>query len=288
MPISTRRVRALAVTLAALATLAVPGTAQAATTSDRPPLASSSRSPTSRRRSCRTSATPPGTTSSATASTGTSQPLCILTRQAAEGLRKAQAQLRKQGYTLKVYDCYRPQRAVDHFVRWAKDLADEKMKAEFYPNVAKDRLFADGYIAEKSGHSRGSTMDLTLVKLPPRPQRPYVPGEPLKPCFAPQDQRFPDNMVDMGTGYDCFDPLAHTDNPAITGVAHQNRDAAQGHHGRGGLPQPARGVVALHARRRAVPGHLLRLPGVAAAAFAERRAPRSTVDRGRFRGRQAA
>jgi D-alanyl-D-alanine dipeptidase len=150
------------------------------------------------------------------------EPTCILTRQAAEGLRKAQQQLRKRGYTLKVYDCYRPQRAVDHFVRWAKDLADEKMKAEFYPNVAKDRLFADGYIAEKSGHSRGSTMDLTIVKLPPRPQRPYVPGEPLQPCFAPQ--RFPDNTADMGTGFDCFDPLAHTDNPAITGEARQNRD----------------------------------------------------------------
>jgi D-alanyl-D-alanine dipeptidase len=152
------------------------------------------------------------------------EPTCILTRQAASGLRQAQAQVLRQGYTLKVYDCYRPQRAVDHFVRWAKDLADEKMKAEFYPNVEKDRLFEEGYIAEKSGHSRGSTMDLTLVKLPPRHQRPYLPGEPLKPCFAPQDQRFPDNMVDMGTGYDCFDPLAHTDNPAITGAARTNRD----------------------------------------------------------------
>ncbi|MGW5716595.1 M15 family metallopeptidase [Amycolatopsis sp. NPDC003865] len=152
------------------------------------------------------------------------EPTCILTRQAASALRQAQARVLRQGYTLKVYDCYRPQRAVDHFVRWAKDLADEKMKAEFYPNVEKDRLFEEGYIAEKSGHSRGSTMDLTLVKLPPRHQRPYRPGEPLQPCFAPQDQRFPDNTVDMGTGYDCFDPLAHTDNPAITGVARTNRD----------------------------------------------------------------
>ncbi|SEB30377.1 D-alanyl-D-alanine dipeptidase, partial [Amycolatopsis tolypomycina] len=154
---------------------------------------------------------------------GYRRPMCILTRQAAEGLRKVQAQVVRQGYTLKVYDCYRPQRAVDHFVRWAKDLADEKMKAEFYPNVAKDRLFADGYIAEKSGHSRGSTMDLTLVRIPPPVQRPYRPGEPLVPCFAPRDQRFPDNTVDMGTGYDCFDPLA-TDNPAISGAARQHRD----------------------------------------------------------------
>ncbi len=145
------------------------------------------------------------------------QPLCLLTRQAAEGLRGAQRQLLPRGYTLKVYDCYRPQRAVDHFVRWAKDLTDEKMKAEFYPNVAKDRLFTDGYIAEKSGHSRGSTVDLTIVKLPPRPQRPYRPGEPLMPCFAPG--RFPDNMVDMGTGYDCFDTLSHTADLRITGEA---------------------------------------------------------------------
>ncbi|WP_037314136.1 M15 family metallopeptidase [Amycolatopsis orientalis] len=154
------------------------------------------------------------------------QPLCLLTRQAAEGLRVAQRRLLRQGYTLKVYDCYRPQRAVDHFVRWAKDLSDERMKAEFYPNVAKDRLFADGYIAEKSGHSRGSTVDLTIVKLPPRPQRPYRPGEALMPCFAPD--RFPDNMVDMGTGYDCFDTLSHTDDPRITGEARANRQLLKG------------------------------------------------------------
>ncbi|SFW46562.1 M15 family metallopeptidase [Amycolatopsis australiensis] len=219
MPIFSRRVRGWAVTLAALAGLAVPGTAEATPAASRAFVALSDVAPSilqdiryatdhnfvGRRID------------------GYLEPTCLLTRQAAEGLRKAQARLLRQGYTLKVYDCYRPQRAVDHFVRWAKDLADEKMKAEFYPDVAKDRLFADGYIAAKSGHSRGSTMDLTLVALPPRFQRPYLPGEPLKPCYAPQHQRFPDNMVDMGTGFDCFDPLAHTDNPAITGVAQRNR-----------------------------------------------------------------
>ncbi|WP_233599198.1 M15 family metallopeptidase [Amycolatopsis sp. WAC 01375] len=84
------------------------------------------------------------------------QSLCLLIRQAAEGLRAAQRRLLRQGYTLKVYDCYRPQRAVDHFVRWAKDLSDEQMKAEFYPNVAKDRLFADGYIARSPGTAAGA------------------------------------------------------------------------------------------------------------------------------------
>ncbi|MFS8099211.1 M15 family metallopeptidase [Lentzea alba] len=152
---------------------------------------------------------------------GYEAPLCIVTRPTALALRKVQREMLRQGYTLKVYDCYRPQRAVDHFVRWAKDLADQRMKPEFYPRVDKTRLFEDGYIAEKSGHSRGSTIDLTIVKLPPRYQRPYVPGERLVDCAAPD--RFPDNTVDMATGYDCFDTLSHTDDPRVVGKARENR-----------------------------------------------------------------
>ncbi|MER5441226.1 M15 family metallopeptidase [Streptomyces sp. NPDC002790] len=155
---------------------------------------------------------------------GYKKPMCLLTRPAAQALHKAQIGLLKKGYSLKVYDCYRPQRAVDHFVRWAKDLDDQKMKAEFYPRVDKTRLFADGYIAEKSGHSRGSTLDLTVVKLPARPTRPYVPGEQLTPCYGPKAERFPDNSLDMGTGFDCFDTLAHTDDPRVQGVQRANRD----------------------------------------------------------------
>lgn len=154
---------------------------------------------------------------------GYRQPLCILTRPAAAALHQAQKQLLRQGYTLKVYDCYRPQRAVDHFVRWAEDLDDQTMKDEFYPSVDKTRLFVDGYIAEKSGHSRGSTMDLTIVRLPAKPTKPYVPGEPLVPCYAPQGERFPDNSVDMGTGFDCFDTLSHTLDPRIQGEQRANR-----------------------------------------------------------------
>ncbi|MCX4452635.1 M15 family metallopeptidase [Streptomyces sp. NBC_01340] len=154
---------------------------------------------------------------------GYQQPICILTRPAAEALHKAQVTLLHQGYTLKVYDCYRPQRAVDHFVRWAEDLDDQAMKPEFYPRVDKTRLFEDGYIAEKSGHSRGSTMDLTIVRLPAKPTRPYVPGEPLVPCYGPKAERFPDNSVDMGTGFDCFDSLAHTLDPRVQGVQRANR-----------------------------------------------------------------
>ena len=150
-------------------------------------------------------------------------PMCILTRRAAKGLARVQAAVLATGYTLKVYDCYRPQRAVDDFVRWAGRLRDERMKREFYPRVEKSRLFEDGYIAERSGHSRGSTMDLTIVRLPAEPTRPYHPGQPLVPCFAPQDERFPDNSVDMGTGYDCFDTRSHTLDPRVQGPQRANR-----------------------------------------------------------------
>ncbi|WP_328431144.1 MULTISPECIES: M15 family metallopeptidase [unclassified Streptomyces] len=154
---------------------------------------------------------------------GYRQPICILTRPAAEALHRAQTRLLRRGYTLKVYDCYRPQRAVNHFVRWAEDLDDQAMKGEFYPKVDKTRLFEDGYIAEKSGHSRGSTMDLTIARLPAKPTRPYHPGDPLVPCYGPKGERFPDNSVDMGTGFDCFDTLAHTLDPRIQGDQRANR-----------------------------------------------------------------
>ncbi|MEV4436506.1 M15 family metallopeptidase [Streptomyces sp. NPDC049555] len=154
---------------------------------------------------------------------GYERPRCLLTRPAAEGLHRVQRALLRRGYSLKVYDCYRPQRAVDDFVAWAKDLGDVRMKEEFYPRVDKSRLFDDGYIAAKSGHSRGSTMDLTVVRLPAWPTRPYVPGEPLVNCYAPKAARFPDNSVDMGTGFDCFDTLAHTLDPRVTGVQRANR-----------------------------------------------------------------
>ncbi|WP_395512369.1 M15 family metallopeptidase [Streptomyces racemochromogenes] len=155
---------------------------------------------------------------------GYRQAVCILTRPAAEALHRAQTRLLSQGYSLKVYDCYRPQRAVDHFVRWARDLADERRKAEFYPRVEKSRLFEDGYIAEKSGHSRGSTADLTIVPLPALPAPPPAPGQEAVPCYAPQAQRYPDNSVDMGTGFDCFDTLSHTDDPRVQGAQRAHRD----------------------------------------------------------------
>lgn len=154
---------------------------------------------------------------------GYDSPTCVLTRAAADALGRAQQDFAALGYTLKVYDCYRPQRAVDEFVGWADDLGDDSMKAEFYPRVDKSALFADGYIAEQSGHSRGSTVDLTLVKVPAASTASYIPGEPLVDCTASQEDRFRDNSIDMGTGYDCFDTLAHTLDPRIGGEQLQNR-----------------------------------------------------------------
>jgi D-alanyl-D-alanine dipeptidase len=155
---------------------------------------------------------------------GYREPLCILTRGAARALERAQSALAPKGYTLKVYDCYRPQRAVDHFARWADDADDTMMKREFYPRLDKGTLHDDGYIAHRSGHSRGSAVDLTLVKLPPKTQPRWSRKRfGLVPCFAPRRKRFPDNSVSMGTAFDCFDPRAHTLDPRITGRPHRNR-----------------------------------------------------------------
>jgi len=147
---------------------------------------------------------------------------CYMTKAAADSLAKVQIELKKFNLSLKIYDAYRPQRAVDHFVRWAKDLSDTLTKKEFYPTVDKSRLFVDGYIAEKSGHSRGSTVDLTIVPIP-LPYQPDFEIDNQCECFKSVEQRFKDNSVDMGTGFDCFDSLSHTENSELTSQQRVNR-----------------------------------------------------------------
>ncbi|MGC5311779.1 M15 family metallopeptidase [Micromonospora zamorensis] len=158
---------------------------------------------------------------------GYPEPLCLLTREAAEALRRVQDAALAGGHSLKVYDCYRPQPAVDDFVAWSKRPGEQQTKAEFYPDVAKDRLFAEGYIGAPTAHSRGSTLDLTLVDEPAASQPSYRVGQPLVACTAPRGQRFADNGIDMGTGFDCFDSRAHTADPRITGTARDNRRLLQ-------------------------------------------------------------
>lgn len=150
-------------------------------------------------------------------------PVCILTVQAAEALDKVQQDLELIGYSLKVYDCYRPQKAVDHFVRWSKDAKDTKTKAEFYPNEPKDTLFKKGFIASRSGHSRGSTVDLTIVPYEAPEQEEYIPHIKQRSCENSAENRFGDNSIDMGTGFDCFSPLSATENEAITEKQLSNR-----------------------------------------------------------------
>lgn len=149
-------------------------------------------------------------------------PECILTRPAAEAVIRVQQELVRSGLAVKIYDCYRPARAVADFVAWSKT-PDQAMKAEFYPNVDKKDFFRLGYVAEKSSHSRGSTVDLSIIPLPAPAQPAYVPGQKLTSCFAPRGERFPDNSIDMGTGYDCFDPLSHPGNAAVGTVPYHHR-----------------------------------------------------------------
>jgi len=154
---------------------------------------------------------------------GYAKPKCILTKEAAQALSLVQKELEQSSLSLKVYDCYRPTDAVLDFMRWSKDPHQQEMKKEFYPNVNKADVFALGYVAEKSGHSRGSTIDLTIIPIPFLPSVNYRPGQHLVNCIAPYLKRFRDSSIDMGTGYDCFDVLAHALNPSVSIVAHQNR-----------------------------------------------------------------
>lgn len=150
-------------------------------------------------------------------------PKCYLTKEAAQALAHVQKDLEPFSLSLKIYDCYRPQRAVNHFVRWATEIENTKTMKEFYPTIDKRNLFKDGYIADKSGHSRGSTVDLTIVPLPVPSQPQYSPGQKLYECYLPAEKRFADNSIDMGTGFDCFHELSHTANKSIVSQQKINR-----------------------------------------------------------------
>jgi len=153
---------------------------------------------------------------------GYESPICLLTKPAAVALKNVENTLLTMGLTLKVYDCYRPQTAVNYFAEWATKLNEKQMRAEFYPTVDKKNLFKDGYIYYRSGHSRGSTLDLTIV--PVGSSIPvYSKTDKLVSCTEPQNKRFPDNGLDFGTGYDCFSPISHPSYQNISAQAKSNR-----------------------------------------------------------------
>ena len=130
---------------------------------------------------------------------GYEKPVCYLTRPAAEALANVQRDLAAKGLGLKVFDCYRPARAVAHFVRWARAIDDVKMKSRFYPGEDKRQLFSRGYLASRSGHSRGSTVDLTLVTLADKAE------------------------LDMGTPFDFFSARSWPGDRSVSADAQRNR-----------------------------------------------------------------
>ena len=130
---------------------------------------------------------------------GYEEPIALLTKEAAAALRLVSDDLHARGYRLVIYDAYRPQRAVDHFVRWAEDLTADAMKPIFYPEVDKAELFSRGFIARRSGHSRGSTVDLTLL------------------------EEHTGMLLDMGGPFDYFGERSHPLYPGVTPAQHANR-----------------------------------------------------------------
>ena len=130
---------------------------------------------------------------------GYEAPIALMTREAADALKAVSAEAADLGYRLKIFDAYRPQMAVDHFMRWAKNPEDIRMKPYFYPELEKKDIIPQGYIAEHSGHSRGSTVDLTLFDM-----------------AAQQD-------IDMGGTFDYFGEKSHPDYDSISEAQHANR-----------------------------------------------------------------
>lgn len=130
---------------------------------------------------------------------GYEAPLCLLVRPAVEALAGVAAEARAEGLRLRLFDCYRPARAVAHFARWASDLADLSTREAYYPGMSKPQLFAEGYIAARSGHSRGATLDLTLVD-----------------AATGQD-------LDMGTPFDLFGPRSWPGSREVAAGQQANR-----------------------------------------------------------------
>ena len=130
---------------------------------------------------------------------GYEEPVALLTKQAAAALKQVSDGLLWKGYRLKIFDAYRPQKAVDHFMRWAADPEDTRMKQYFYPRLDKNILIPHGFIAEHSGHTRGSTLDLTLIDMRTGLE------------------------TDMGGTFDLFEECSHSDYPGLTETQKQNR-----------------------------------------------------------------
>jgi len=148
---------------------------------------------------------------------------CVLRRAAAEALARVAADLARQGFMLKVYDCYRPARAVRAMARWASEPFATPDTSRFYPGLDKRQLFALGYIASHSAHARGVAVDLTVVPGNAAPAARFDATARYGSCAGPAAQRAPDDSLDMGTAFDCFSTRSYTRGGSITAAQRAHR-----------------------------------------------------------------
>lgn len=160
---------------------------------------------------------------------------CVVKRPVGLALQKVQRELMAQNLSLKMLDCYRPVRASRDMVAWARDGNETPAQKRYNPSFSKADLFKLGYIAERSGHSTGAALDLTLVDLRAPASPAFDPNKAYAGCIAPEAQRAPEGSVDMGTGYDCSDAKAHTGSRAILPAQRRWRDLLTSAMGRQGF-----------------------------------------------------
>jgi zinc D-Ala-D-Ala dipeptidase len=149
---------------------------------------------------------------------------CVLRQDVAAALKRVQAELATSGLSLKVYDCYRPARAVRAMVAWVNDGRPDAATKRFFPKLPKSSLLRLGYISSRSQHSTGTAIDLTLMRTSAAPAAAFDPAAAYGPCTGAAAQRSPDNSLDMGTSYDCFDSASHTASAAVTAEQRRSRN----------------------------------------------------------------
>jgi D-alanyl-D-alanine dipeptidase len=149
---------------------------------------------------------------------------CVVKREVGALLKHVQEELALQGLSLKMLDCYRPARAVADMVAWSRDGRETPAQKRYDPSLSKADLFRLGYIAERSGHSTGAALDLTLVDLKADNSASFSPNKDYGNCIADVNVRAPEGSVDMGTGYDCSDVKSHTRAKSITAAQRRWRE----------------------------------------------------------------
>ncbi len=149
---------------------------------------------------------------------------CVVKREVGARLKSIQEELAQQNLSLKMFDCYRPTRAVADMVAWSRDGRETVAGKRYHPAFAKADLFRLGYIATRSGHSTGAALDLSLVDLKADNSATFDPAKSYGDCTAEINLRAPDGSVDMGTGYDCADARSHTAAKSITAAQRKWRE----------------------------------------------------------------